>query len=408
MVWETAWDTDTVLSLVTSEPGRELLRFRDDLEEVKEHIRAIPEGVINIAANDLDSIRASLESAALKNLFDAANHYSQIVDKAIVQARSNLSVAEMHLDDMLNRIDQAAAAIAPRGCTEPVHLGPYYDVMEAAAERDRLIRECISKGGRPSYYVSRFQDTDPRTGQIRYGYNVSGECCFTSDGGVQPPEPRPPSPPQPPQPSPQPEPPSPQPSPQPSPPSPQPSPQPSPPYPQPSPQPVPPYPQPSPQPAPTEPGECPKCPDLGKFCARAPVIPGATMIYETTVGDLGEISSRLSEYQRQYPDDYVWFLTCPTSVSMGDYCKFKAWIYRMPRSGAGVGDGGSCPELSSGNVDEGLRAEYRVYSLPNKPEKPCWDIYPVGGDEWRYMYEFERNRDELMKLAEKIMSSNIE
>jgi len=130
------------------------------------------------------------------------------------------------------------------------------------------------------------------------------------------------------------------------------------------------------------------------------------MIYETTVGDLGEISSRLSEYQRQYPDDYVWFLTCPTSVSMGDYCKFKAWIYRMPRSGAGTGGSGSCPELSGGGGDEGLRAEYRVYSLPNKPEKPCWDIYPVGGDEWRYMYEFERNRDELMKLAEKIMSSS--
>jgi len=130
------------------------------------------------------------------------------------------------------------------------------------------------------------------------------------------------------------------------------------------------------------------------------------MIYETTVGDLGEISSRLSEYQRQYPGDYVWFLTCPTSTSMGDYCKFKVWIYRMPRSGAGAGDGGSCPELSGNGVDEGLRAEYRVYSLPNKPEKPCWDIYPVGGDEWRYMYEFERNRDELMKLAEKIMSSS--
>jgi hypothetical protein len=108
MVWEIPWETETVLDLVTQEPGRKLLELRQDLEEIRKNIASPVIQRLAAADYNLDSIYASLEGNAAGKLFQAANHYQQLVSKLIDQAQSNLAVADTHLDNMLMRIDEAA------------------------------------------------------------------------------------------------------------------------------------------------------------------------------------------------------------------------------------------------------------------------------------------------------------
>jgi hypothetical protein len=108
MVWEIPWETETVLDLVTQEPGRKLLELRQDLEEIRKNIASPVIQKLAAADYNLDSIHASLEGNAAGKLFQAANHYQQLVSKLIDQAQSNLAVADTHLDNMLMRIDEAA------------------------------------------------------------------------------------------------------------------------------------------------------------------------------------------------------------------------------------------------------------------------------------------------------------
>jgi hypothetical protein len=108
MVWEIPWETETVLDLVTQEPGRKLLELRQDLEEIRKRIASPVVQRLAAADYNLDSIYASLEGNAAGKLFQAASHYQQLVSKLIDQAQSNLAVADTHLDNMLMRIDEAA------------------------------------------------------------------------------------------------------------------------------------------------------------------------------------------------------------------------------------------------------------------------------------------------------------
>jgi hypothetical protein len=211
MVWEIPWETETVLDLVTQEPGRKLLELRQDLEEIRKRIASPVVQRLAAADYNLDSIYASLEGNAAGKLFQAANHYQQLVSKLIDQAQSNLAVADTHLDNMLMRIDEAAEQA--RVTTQPFDAGPpgtcqglggprgpFVTLREAENEKARLEEQCLNVGGQPNIQVDSFVYDSPTQGPVTM-YNVSGMCCFPSDSGgggsgppIQPPPPgQPPS-----------------------------------------------------------------------------------------------------------------------------------------------------------------------------------------------------------------------